>query len=368
MPININQITKNVMYLYKRNTNKCQFAFSILGLLISLSIYLYMVSRKSYYLSTSELNKELILQNKEKISQLKSEKFKIDRMALDYTQEIETKKKLVIYANEKTIYYNNLYDKILPNKTLEEEKLNQYKSDIQIAEKLAIEKENELNQTKKDKFESEPDLKLILHNIKIFEEQLQKNKELLEQHRLQIESLYNTKTLTTIIEIERLTSFLGAKKIFLTQIFRATEDGASGSLLRKKIKSASPTVSIVKDKNGNVFGGYTTQTWVSNIEKGGFEFKPDENAFLFSLTLNKKYPIQPTEINHAIVVSDNALCSFGFGMDIFIANNCFDKDANNYVSFPSSYGNSLVPKTEISNFNTHFEVEEFEVFHVKIVE
>lgn len=368
MPININQIAKNVMYLYKRNTNKCQFAFSIIALLISFFIYLYMLSKKSYYVSTSEINKELIIGSKEKITQLKLEKSKTERMVLEYEQEIDAKKKFMIYANNKAIYYDNLYEKVFPDKTLEEEKINQYKSEKINAEKLVEEKEKELNQTKKEKFESERDLKNILDNIKNFEEKLQKNKILMEQHRLQIGSLFNSKTLSNIIEIERLTYFLGAKKIVLTQIFRASEDGANGSLLRKKIKSASPTVSIVKDKKGNVFGGYTTQTWLPETEKAGFHFKSDEKAFLFSLTLNKKYPIQPNEINHAIGIGDIALCSFGYGMDFFITNNCFDEDANNYVSFPCSYGNSFVPKSEISNFHIRFEVEEFEVFQVKIIE
>ena len=39
-------------------------------------------------------------------------------MALDYTQEIEARKKFVIYANEKAIYYNNLYDNTISKRIL----------------------------------------------------------------------------------------------------------------------------------------------------------------------------------------------------------------------------------------------------------
>lgn len=72
------------------------------------------------------------------------------------------------------------------------------------------------------------------------------------------------------------------------------------------------TLTIIKTKNGNIFGGYTSQSWEGSGEKR------DANAFLFSIGINNDvqfYPIKPGYI--AINCKSVLLPTFGID-DIFI--------------------------------------------------
>ena len=60
-------------------------------------------------------------------------------------------------------------------------------------------------------------------------------------------------------------------------IYRATRDGFGASDFHSKCDSYQNSLVIIKSTNGNVFGGYTQQSWSGNTE-----YKSDPNAFLFS--------------------------------------------------------------------------------------
>ena len=79
-------------------------------------------------------------------------------------------------------------------------------------------------------------------------------------------------------------------------IFRASKHGDSGDNFHKICDGKGPTVTIVKGKNGHIFGGYVTVPFSSD-RKSHY----DENAFLFSLTNLKKIPIK---------IKDQAVCHF----------------------------------------------------------
>ena len=52
---------------------------------------------------------------------------------------------------------------------------------------------------------------------------------------------------------------------------------------------------VVISANGQLFGGYTSKKWEISSD-----FRRDEKAFLFSLTNNKKYPINTATVFWAI--------------------------------------------------------------------
>ena len=106
---------------------------------------------------------------------------------------------------------------------------------------------------------------------------------------------------------------------------------------------------------------------VSRVEEA-YGFKADKNAFLFSLTNKKKYTIKPNEVDRAVYSGQTSLMAFGDGMDIFVSEDCFSPSANNYVSFPVSYGEEKTKRYEITDGNKHFDPEEVEVFQIKIIE
>ena len=73
-------------------------------------------------------------------------------------------------------------------------------------------------------------------------------------------------------------------KIKAKLLFRASRDGDSYSTFHKLCDYQKPTLELVKFKNGNILGSYTTLDWESGEDK----WKSDSNMFVFSLTQNKK--------------------------------------------------------------------------------
>ena len=72
--------------------------------------------------------------------------------------------------------------------------------------------------------------------------------------------------------------------------FTALINGDTCNDFHKKCDGIGPTVTIVKAKNGHIFGGYVTVPFSSDCAA-----HYDDKAFLFSLTNNKKFPIKIRE-------------------------------------------------------------------------
>ena len=95
-----------------------------------------------------------------------------------------------------------------------------------------------------------------------------------------------------INEINKLTG----KKI-KTLLYRGSKDGFKASDFHSKCDGHSNTITIVKVKNGDIIGGYTSVKWESSYSG---KYVSDDKAFLFSITKNKIYPIKKDMKNSAI--------------------------------------------------------------------
>jgi len=73
-------------------------------------------------------------------------------------------------------------------------------------------------------------------------------------------------------------------------IYKGSKDGFKASDFHSKCDDKSNTLVIVKSSNGNVFGGYTEQSW-SNTDPIRID-KPDSNAFIFSLINMELRPLK----------------------------------------------------------------------------
>ncbi len=114
-----------------------------------------------------------------------------------------------------------------------------------------------------------------------------------------------------------------------TLIYGASQDGFEASSFHTKCDEKPNTLIIIKSKNGNVFGGYTEQSW------SGKGYKSDPNAFLFSLINKDSKPIKMKCINSdgAIYCSNNIGPNFGL-MDLKIS---FDSNLNTESSSNIGY-------------------------------
>lgn len=102
-------------------------------------------------------------------------------------------------------------------------------------------------------------------------------------------------------------------------VYQATRDGFRAEDFHSKCDNVSNTLTIIKSDIGQVFGGFTANNWFSLSPK----FKPDANAFLFSLINSEKFPSKMTVKSalHAIVGDYTRGPVFGVGNDLSISNN-----------------------------------------------
>ena len=73
----------------------------------------------------------------------------------------------------------------------------------------------------------------------------------------------------------------------LNLLYRATTHNFTASEFHTRCDNKKPTLVVIKNDQDQVFGGFTKQTW--NHTDG---YKNDPDAFLFSVTKKKKYPLK----------------------------------------------------------------------------
>lgn len=136
----------------------------------------------------------------------------------------------------------------------------------------------------------------------------------------------------------------------LNRLFQATRDGCHPEPFINSVSDNKPTVILAISKEGNIFGGYTEQSWDNPME--------DSNAFLFSISNKEKYLVQ--ESKRAIEWNTNIIVRFGT-TDLIIADDCLNRPSSTSVgSRIYKMRHSLNPTQEIA-----FYLKEIEVFVLK---
>ena len=157
-------------------------------------------------------------------------------------------------------------------------------------------------------------------------------------------------------EYDLLKYFINKGNIKLSLIYKATIDSDFSNKFHEKCDNNSPTITLIKTDNGIRFGGYTTQTWNNNEE-----CKQDDEAFLFSINLRKKYEIQKG-VECAIYCGGEYGPTFGEGFDLCLCNNFMGVNGS-YSNFPKSYGKGS-SINELTEKNKNFKINDVEVYLV----
>ena len=162
----------------------------------------------------------------------------------------------------------------------------------------------------------------------------------------------------------KLLEWSGYKKIEL--IYRGSRDGALSKNFHEKCDNQGPTITLIKNEKGNIFGGFSSVSWTS---LGNYKQAP--NSFLFSLT--NIYGTNPTKFqlknnndSYAIYDYSHYGPTFGGGHDLYISND-FNNNNDTYSQFPYSYEDSIGKGKSIftgdsNNNNQKFKIKEIEVF------
>ena len=150
---------------------------------------------------------------------------------------------------------------------------------------------------------------------------------------------------------ELILNWLPKKYKFTNLIFCTSRDGDTIDAFKNKCENQSPTLVIIKTEKGIIFGGYASSPWKEN---GSIQ---DNNSFIFSIDLNKKYNVKYTfDALYGYSYKESIMFQFGC-CDFRICNNCTQNN-NNYISGYSYEGLSL----DINKGIREFKVNELEIY------
>ncbi|XP_045177309.2 interferon-induced protein 44-like [Mercenaria mercenaria] len=153
----------------------------------------------------------------------------------------------------------------------------------------------------------------------------------------------------------------GAKDFSLLYSF--TRDGANATVFHQKCNNRGPTVTVIYNTKGSVYGGYIEKSWVADTSGS---YNRDDKAFLFRLMYDgnvslNKFPVKNPD--KAFYCYDTYGPIFGSGHDLYIFNGSINAEGTQYTlngstSFGSDFDMSGVSTDQITgNITTVFDVE-----------
>ena len=149
-------------------------------------------------------------------------------------------------------------------------------------------------------------------------------------------------------------NFLNKKIENSELIYRGTRDGDLAKNFHEKCDNKGPTLVLCKDKNEQIFGGFTTAEWDSNQRHS------DKNAFIFSITNNKKF--ESRNFENSIECNKDLGPVFGFGGDLTIYSKFLSSNQSNMWSEQKTYFDK---RYDTTNNKKSFCLNELEVYLIK---
>ena len=147
------------------------------------------------------------------------------------------------------------------------------------------------------------------------------------------------------------------KPLSFDLIYKATRDGDDVKDFHKLCDEISPTLTIVRAKNGNRFGGYTSCALTKNSSDQAIN---DPSAFVFSI--DKKYKYNTNNPSYAIrSLTDRGPC-FGSNCPFYIGN----KFLTNNSSYSNPSNDYNCPPYVLTGAE-YFTVDELEVYKVNFI-
>jgi len=141
----------------------------------------------------------------------------------------------------------------------------------------------------------------------------------------------------------------------LNLLYKASKDGFHCNKFHELCDRKGPTVVIAYTSSigiGKIIGGYTPLNWEKSDHD--FNYVNDDRAtsFLFSITLQRKFPLKDTCLSLAICNSSNHGPKFGGGHDLEIVSDC-NINYNNYYNFGHTYDAGGVSSVQFFGANSY---------------
>ena len=181
------------------------------------------------------------------------------------------------------------------------------------------------------------------------------------QHKvLNSTSFVNSTILTNEMSIN-LVKLIEFNNTNFKLLYQASRDGFDNKIFHSKCDGVGRTLTVMKSKNSNIFGGYTAADW-----SGYGIYRSDSTAFLYSLvnSYNVAVKMSATQADYAIYAYPYYSIVLGAGNDLYCSNDQCSSNLGYSYKLPSflTYGSSEPQSLLGGSYN--FQAVEIEVYWV----
>jgi len=148
-------------------------------------------------------------------------------------------------------------------------------------------------------------------------------------------------------------------------LWRGSRDGFDAEAFHRLCDGQANTVTVIKNTNGFIFGGFTSIPWSSSGS-----YKTDNSAFLFSLTNTRNTPLklEVEEAQNAVKHVSDYGPTFGGGHDLTVRS-LSNTNRESYMKFgfyefPNGMSGAQGGKFIVGGSDHKFQSVEIEVFQV----
>ena len=294
----------------------------------------YKISKEANDINIILYIKNIISENEEEIKlNLKAKNLETNIIFENYNNILNDLK------NENIILKNDIYGLKTENNILKNE-ISGLKNEILELKKIS----QEYKSFKEQKYT------IIDERIK-YNQQNEKSKETEVFYDLRYSSILNETNEKIFFQ-----SLIKCKNLKL--LYRLSRDGSEPQDFHKFCDYQGATLILFKSKNNRKFGGYLSKNWESSGD-----WKKDNNVFLFSIDLKKKYKVKNNMQNTYYCYKEIGPSFLAFGFqnygNLLFNGKCYEYDLRNYYELNQDY-----KSFEITG-NTDILCQDLEVYKVE---
>jgi hypothetical protein len=151
-------------------------------------------------------------------------------------------------------------------------------------------------------------------------------------------------------------------------LYRGSDDGFGARDFHRRCDGRAPTLTMILDTGGFIFGGFTPLTWES--WQGQYKRDDSTKSFIFTLknphnTPAKTFSMKQGQMGYSMYAYPEYGPTFGGGYDIYVCNNCNASSSSYTTYFGHTYNNDTgLNGTTFFTGSPNFTVREIEVFEL----
>ena len=144
-------------------------------------------------------------------------------------------------------------------------------------------------------------------------------------------------------------------------LYRGSKDGDKTKTCHNLCDEKKHVLIFMKSSNGYIFGGYSKIGFKTNNDPMNFEYKKDNNSFLFSIDLKKIYPVVKDK---AVISNTRDISGLCFYSSLVFQDNFMKRNENYIIKTITKCFNGFDTEFEMNGGEGQFRCKELEVFQL----